>query len=92
LTGGPVLPSASIVTPVQLSRFLSSTADRYGVKIVSATPSGAAGIAVEVTGTSSKMNLFLSSLENGPWETLKLDGLSFTPTGGKFTLTVATRP
>lgn len=92
LIGGPSFPSASSVTPVQLSRFLASAADRYGVRIVTASPSGATGVAVEVTGSSSKMNTFLSYLENGPWETLKLDGLSFTPTGGKFTLTVATRP
>jgi type II secretory pathway pseudopilin PulG len=102
LTGSPsFLPS---FPSVGLSAYIAGAADKYGVELVSLTPKGAVGAetiggqkytrydtGVEVTGDHEAMNSFLSYLEAGPFLSLRLENVSFTPSGGTFTVVILTR-
>jgi hypothetical protein len=46
---------------------------------------------VQVSGDYEAMNSFLSYLEEGPFISLRLENVSFTPSGGTFTVVVVTR-
>jgi hypothetical protein len=89
LTGSPRLPLS--VSSVELSAYIAGAADKYGVGLVSLTPNGAASAGVEVTGDHEAMNSFLSYLEEGPFISLRLENVSFSPTGGTFTVVVLTQ-
>jgi hypothetical protein len=89
LQGGPSFPSE--VSLVQFSSFLETGADRYGVRIVSATQTGVGNYNIAIEGSPAKMNDFLSYLENGPFETLQLGSLSLTQTGGSLAISIAIR-
>jgi hypothetical protein len=89
LTGSLGLPLS--VSSVELSAYIAGAADRYGVGLVSLTPTGAASAGVQVTGDYEAMNSFLSYLEQGPFISLKLENVSFTPSGGTFTVVVQTQ-
>jgi len=89
LTYSPSLPLS--VSSVELSAYIAGAADKYGVELVSLTPRGAASAGVQVTGDHEAMNSFLTYLEVGPFISLRLENVSFTPTGGTFTVVVLTR-
>jgi len=89
LTGSPRLPPS--VSSVELSAYIAGAADKYGVELVSLTPKGAASAGVQVSGGHEAMNSFLTYLEVGPFISLRLENVSFTPTGGTFTVVVLTR-
>lgn len=89
LTGSPSLPPS--VSSVELSAYIAGAADRYRVGLVSLTPKGAASAGVQVSGDHDAMNSFLSYLEEGPFISLRLENVSFTPSGGTFTVVVLTR-
>jgi hypothetical protein len=92
LTGSPGLPLS--VSSVELSAYIAGAADRYGVELVSLTPKGAASAGVQVTGNYEAMNSFMSYLEQGqqgPFPSLRLENVSFTPSGGTFTVVVLTQ-
>jgi len=89
LTGSPILPPS--VSSVELSAYIAGAADRYRVGLVSLTPKGAASAGVQVSGDHGAMNSFLSYLEEGPFISLRLENVSFTPSGGTFTVVVLTR-
>jgi hypothetical protein len=89
LTYSPSLPLS--VSSVELSAYIAGAADKYGVELVSLTPRGAASAGVQVTGDHEAMNSFLTYLEVGPFISLRLENVSFTPSGGTFTVVVLTR-
>jgi len=89
LTGSPSLPLS--VSSVELSAYIAGAADKYGVGLDSLTPKGTASADVQVTGDYEAMNSFLTYLEEGPFISLRLENVSFTPSGGKFTVVVLTR-
>jgi len=89
LTGSLRLPPS--VSSVELSAYIAGAADKYGVGLDSLTPKGAASADVQVTGDYEAMNSFLTYLEVGPFISLRLENVSFTPSGGKFTVVVLTR-
>jgi hypothetical protein len=89
LTGSPSLPLS--VSSVELSAYIAGAADKYGVGLDSLTPRGAASAGVQVTGDHEAMNSFLRYLEEGPFISLRLENVSFSPTGGTFTVVVLTR-
>jgi len=89
LTGSLRLPLS--VSSVELSAYIAGAADKYGVGLDSLTPKGAASADVQVTGDYEAMNSFLTYLEVGPFISLRLENVSFTPSGGKFTVVVLTR-
>jgi hypothetical protein len=89
LTGSPSLPLS--VSSVELSAYIAGAADKYGVGLDSLTPKGAASAGVQVTGDHEAMNSFLRYLEEGPFISLRLENVSFTPSGGTFTVVVLTR-
>ena len=89
LTGSPSLPLS--VSSVELSGYIAGAADRYRVGLVSLTPKGAASAGVQVSGDHDAMNSFLSYLEEGPFISLRLENVAFTPSGGTFTVVVLTR-
>jgi hypothetical protein len=85
----PSLPLS--VSSVELSAYIAGAADKYGVELVSLTPRGAASAGVQVSGDYEAMNSFLTYLEVGPFISLRLENVSFTPSGGTFTVVVLTR-
>jgi hypothetical protein len=89
LTDSPRLPLS--VSSVELSAYIAGAADKYGVGLDSLTPKGAASADVQVTGDYEAMNSFLTYLEEGPFISLRLENVSFTPSGGTFTVVVVTR-
>ena len=89
LTYSPSLPLS--VSSVELSAFIAGAADRYGVGLDSLTPNGAASADVKMTGGHEAMNSFLTYLEEGPFISLRLENVSFTPSGGTFTVVVLTQ-
>jgi type II secretory pathway pseudopilin PulG len=89
LTGSPSLPLS--VSSVELSAYIAGAADKYGVGLDSLTPRGAASAGVQVTGGYEAVNSFLTYLEVGPFISLRLENVSFTPSGGTFTVVVVTR-
>jgi hypothetical protein len=103
LTGSPSFLSS--FPSVGLSAYIAGAADKYGVELVSLTPKGAVGAetiggqkyarydtAVQISGDHEAMNSFLSYLEAGPsFLSLRLENVSFTPSGGTFTVVVLTR-
>ena len=89
LTGSPSLPLS--VSSVELSAYIAGAADKYGVELVSLTPKSAASAGVKVSGGYEAMNSFLTYLEVGPFISLRLENVSFTPSGGTFTVVVVTR-
>ena len=89
LTYSPSLPLS--VSSVELSAYIAGAADKYGVELDSLTPRGAASADVKVTGDHEAMNSFLTYLEVGPFLSLRLENVSFTPSGGTFTVVVLTR-
>jgi hypothetical protein len=89
LTGSPRLPLS--VSSVELSAYIAGAADKYGVGLDSLTPKGAASADVQVTGSTEAMNSFLRYLEEGPFISLRLENVSFTPSGGTFTVVVLTQ-
>jgi len=89
LTGSPSLPLS--VSSVELSAYIAGAADKYGVELVSLTPKSAASAGVQVGGDYEAMNSFLTYLEVGPFISLRLESVSFTPSGGTFTVVVVTR-
>ena len=91
LTESPRLPPS--VSSVELSAYIAGAADKYGVGLDSLTPNpkGAAGAGVQVSGSHEAMNSFLSYLEEGPFISLRLENVAFTPGGGTFTVVVLTR-
>jgi len=101
LTDTPSFPS--LLPSVGLSAYLGAAADKYGVEIVSITPKGASAetlagkkytrydTVVQVAGDYAAMNSFLSYLEEGPFISLRLENLSFTPSGGTFTVVFLTQ-
>lgn len=89
LTGSPSLPLS--VSSVELSAYIAGAADKYGVGLDSLTPKGAASAGVQVSGDYEAMNYFLRYLEEGPFISLRLENVSFTPSGGTFTVVVLTR-
>ncbi|HXZ95009.1 MAG TPA: hypothetical protein VEG28_03750 [Dehalococcoidia bacterium] len=101
LTYSPSFPNS--FPNVALSSFLAGAADKFGVTITVLTPQSPAGTetlggtnyfrydtAVQVSGTSDAMNSFLSYLEEGPFQTLRIQNASFTPSGGTFTVSILT--
>ena len=89
LTYSPSLPLS--VSSVELSAYIAGAADKYGVGLDSLTPRGAASAGVQVTGDHEAVNSFLTYLEQGPFLSLRLENVSFTPSGGTFTVVVLTR-
>ena len=89
LTGSLRLPPS--VSSVELSAYIAGAADKYGVELVSLTPKSAASAGVQVGGDYEAMNSFLTYLEVGPFISLRLESVSFTPSGGTFTVVVVTR-
>ena len=89
LQGSPSFPSE--VSLVQLSSFLETGVERFGVMIVKAGQTSAGNYNITIAGSPAKMNGFLIYLENGPFDTLKLVGLKFSPTDGSLTISIATR-
>jgi hypothetical protein len=89
LQGGPSFPSE--VSLVQLSSFLETGAERYGVRIVKAGQTSTGNYNITIEGSTAKMNGFLIYLENGPFDTLKLGSLSFSQSDGSLTVSIATR-
>jgi hypothetical protein len=89
LTDSTRLPLS--VSSVELSAYIAGAADKYGVGLNSLTPRGAASADVQVTGSHEAMNSFLRYLEGGPFLSLRLENVSFTPTGGTFTVVVLTQ-
>ena len=89
LTGSPSLPLS--VSSVELSAYIAGAADKYGVELVSLTPKSAASAGVQVSGDYEAMNSFLTYLEIGPFISLRLENVAFTPSGGTFTVVVVTR-
>ena len=89
LTGSPSLPLS--VSSVELSAYIAGAADKYGVELVTLTPKSAASAGVQVGGDYEAMNSFLTYLEVGPFISLRLESVSFTPSGGTFTVVVVTR-
>ena len=89
LTYSPSLPLS--VSSVELSAYIAGAADKYGVGLDSLTPQGAASAGVQVTGDHEAMNSFMSYLEEGPFISLRLENVSFTPSGGTFTVVVLTQ-
>ncbi len=88
---------------VALSAYLAGAADKYGVEINVVTPKSPAGTetlggkkyfrydtVVQVTGTDDAMNSFLTYLEGGTFQTLRIQDASFTPDKGTFTLSMLT--
>jgi hypothetical protein len=86
---------------VELSAYIASAADKYGVNLVSLNPEGAVGqetfggtqytqydIIVQVAGSTQAMDSFLSYLEAGPFLSLSLENASFTSSGGTFTVVI----
>ncbi len=90
LSDSPRLPHS--VSSVELSAYIAGAADKYGVKLVSLSPTGAASAGVHVTGSTEAMNSFLSYLEEGGvFISLRLENVSFTPSGGTFNVVVVTK-
>jgi len=89
LTESPRLPPS--VSSVELSAYIAGAADKYGVGLDSLTPKGAASAGVQVSGSHEAMNSFLSYLEEGPFISLRLESVLFTPSGGTFTVVVLTK-
>jgi hypothetical protein len=89
LQGSPSFPSE--VSLVQFSSFLETGSDRFGVRIVRVAQTSVGNYNIAIAGSPSKMNDFLSYLETGPFETLKLGSLSFTQTDGSLTISIALR-
>jgi Tfp pilus assembly protein PilO len=100
LSLGPRFPSSLPV--VDLSAYIAAAADRYNVSIVSLTP-GATGsetiggktykrynITVEIAASYERMNSMLRYLEEGPFSTLRIEGVNMTRTDGKFTIVLVT--
>ncbi len=88
---------------VEFGAYLAAAADKYAVEINVVTPKSPAGTetlggksyfrydtVVQVTGTYDAMNSFLLYLEGGPFQTLRIQGATFTPTSGTFTLSMLT--
>jgi hypothetical protein len=89
LQGSPSFPSE--VSLVQLSSFLETGSERFGVRIVKAAQTSVGNYNITIEGSPAKMNGFLIYLENGPFDSLKLVGLKFSPTDGSLTISIATR-
>ena len=82
---------------VDLSAYIAAAAEKYGVTLVSLTPKGAGAetiggknykrydTAVQVSGGYDKMNLMLRYLEEGPFDTLRIESLTTTQTDVSFT-------
>ena len=103
LSGGANFPAT--VSVVELGLFLASAAESSGVSIDSVTSAAGAtetigtkkyprvAVTLQVSASSySKINTFLITLENGPFDTLKVQSLSLTQTSGKFEVSVVTQP
>ena len=103
LSGGANFPAT--VSVVELGLFLASAAESSGVSIDSVTSAAGAtetigtkkyprvSVTLQVSASSySKINTFLITLENGPFDTLKVQSLSLTQTSGKFEVSVVTQP
>jgi hypothetical protein len=87
LSGSPFPTS---VSPVQLSLYLADRAQALKVDLVTITLIPAAteniagkpytryGVSVVATGTLPKVSPFLTSLEEGPFDTLRIEGVSYT--------------
>jgi hypothetical protein len=89
LQGSPSFPSE--VSIVQLSSFLETGSERYGVRIVKAGQASTGNYNITIEGSPAKMNGFLIYLENGPFDTLRLQSLNFTQIDGTLTISIATR-
>jgi len=101
LTASPTFPASFPV--VDLSAYVAAAADRYGVTITIVIPKSPAGTetlggkryyrydsTVQVSGQYDAMNSFLRYLEEGYFKTVRIQGASFTPDGGTFTLSMLT--
>ena len=101
LTSGAEFPAS--FPSVDLSAYIAAAAEKYGVTLVSLTPKAASSetiggkkynrydTAAQVTGSYDKMNLMLRYLEEGPFTTLRIEGLSVTQTTGSFTIVLLTQ-
>ena len=99
LAGSPNFPTS--VSPVQLSLYLAARAQALKVGLVSITLVPAAtetiagkpytryGVNVVATGSLTKVSTFLTSLEEGPFDTLRLEGVSYTQTDNTVKFTIA---
>lgn len=101
LTSSPNFPAT--FPTVELGAYIAGAADKYGVTINVVTPSGPAGTetlggkkyfrydtTVKVSGSYDAMNSFVSYLEEGTFQSLRIQSASFTPTGGTFTISMLT--
>lgn len=101
LSGSATFPAS--FPSVDLSAFIAAAADKYGVTLVSLTPKAASSetiggkkynrydTGVQVSGSYDRMNLMLRYLEEGPFTTLRIEGMSLTQEGGSFTIVLLTQ-
>ena len=89
LAGSPNFPPS--VSPVQLSLYLADRAllkvDLVTIALIPAATETMAGksytrygVSVVATGSLPKVSSFLTSLEKGPFPTLRIEGVSYTQT------------
>jgi Tfp pilus assembly protein PilO len=104
LASSPSFPAT--FPTIAFSAYLAGAADKYGVDINVVTPKSPAGketlggkayarydTAVNVSGSYDAMNSFLIYLEQaqqGQFPSLRIQGASFTPSGGSFTISMLT--
>jgi len=103
LSGSPNFPTS--VSPVQLSLYLAARAQAHKVDLVSITLIPAAteniggkpytryGVNVVATGSLTKVSAFLTSLEEGPFDTLRIENVIYTETDNtlKFAIVILYR-